>query len=400
VRKALDGFSDPATRWYGVALSACHALTGVAWFTYKHVASLVTGEDCVCWPFLPACAGARALLTPASATGLVVAYGALGVAAAALFAAARVRAAVLVFVTAAVLGTSLYALDYRLRMNQTYMLSWCVAAFLFAPRKAEVLQVAVALFYVWAGALKLNREWVSGAALYEQPLLVPRVLTSEACIYVLVLELGLVWALFATSRRWRWAVYGQLVLFHAVSWKVVGYFYPLLMLAVTSIYPLVWWLEHERTLTWARLRAEPSLRAPVGSMAAVFSLFQLVPHFFAGDTAVTGEGRLFAIHMFDARVECEGGAVLRTAAGPVARATLIADGSDVRTRCDPIVIAAQANRLCRLVADRPVPTTVDVAIDAKRSTDGAMRPLVRVPDFCHQGIEYSPWHHNAWIQVR
>jgi hypothetical protein len=372
----------------------------VAWFTYKHVASLVTGEDCVCWPFWSGCEDVRARLSPAVATALVAAYIASGAVACALFLLTRVRAAVATFVGATVLAAAIYALDYRLRMNQTYMLSWAVLAFLVAPRKAEVLQALVALFYVWAGTLKLNREWVSGAALYEQPLFVPRALTSEACVYVLVLELLFVWGLFAPSTRGnkvRWAVYGQLVLFHAVSWKVVGYFYPLLMLGLTAIYPTVWLLRPDRALTWAMLRDEPSVRRAVVGAAAVFSAFQLVPHFFPGDTAVTGEGRLFALHMFDARVECEGGATLRTRAGPVARAVLISDGSDVRTRCDPIVLAAQAARLCRLTASRSPPPFVDVAIDAKRSTDDAMQPLIHVADFCHQDVSYSPWHHNAWI---
>jgi hypothetical protein len=104
--------------------------------------------------------------------------------------------------------------------------------------------------------------------------------------------------------------------------------------------------------------------------------------------------------MFDARVECEGGATLSTSAGPIARAALISDGSDVRTRCDPIVIAAQASRLCHLLAARSVVPRVDVAIDAKRSTDDAMQPLIHVRDFCNAGIAYSPWHHNAWIGAR
>ncbi len=393
-------FDDPGLRRYGAVLSLCHALTGVAWFTYKHVASLVTGEDCVCWPLWPGCAGARSLLSPGSAACLVGAYVALGLVAAALFGFSRARAALGVFVAASVLGAAIYALDYRLRMNQTYMLSWAVAAFLLAPRKLEVLQAMVALFYVWAGTLKLNREWVTGAALYEQPLFVPRALTGAACVYVLVLELVLVWGLFASpgrASRWRWAVYGQLVLFHAVSWKVVGYFYPLLMFGLTAIYPLVWLKEPERALTWARLRDEPSLRRSIAGVAALFSAFQLIPHLFQGDTAVTGEGRLFALHMFDARVECQGGGILRTAAGPVARATLVNGASDVRTRCDPIVIAAQAGRLCGLLEKRPVPTTLDVAVDAKRSTDDAMQPLIHVDDFCHKAIAYSPWGHNAWI---
>jgi hypothetical protein len=330
--------------------------------------------------------------------GAVLAYMGLGIAAAALFLRRLSRAALGAFVGATVLGAALYALDYRLRMNQTYMLSWVILALLVAPRKVEVLQALVALFYVWAGVLKMNREWVTGAALYERPFLVPASLVSAACVYVLVLELVFVWGLFAASARWRWAAYGQLLVFHAVSWKVVGYFYPLLMLGLTAIYPLVWRLAPERTITLARLRAEGGPRGAVAVTAAVFSSFQLAARLFPGDTAVTGEGRVFALHMFDARVECAGGATLVSASGQRARAALIAENSDLRTRCDPIVIAAQANRLCRLLAGRADPPRVDVAIDARRSTDPVMRPLVHVEDFCRRHVEYSPWRHNEWIE--
>jgi hypothetical protein len=372
------------TRVYGAILGACHALTGISWISYKGIASLVTGEDCVCWPLWPGCEEVRAHLSPRLVLVAVGAYVGLGVASALLFALERTRAAIGVFLAATALGVALYALDYRLRSNQVYMLSWTVAAFLVAPRKSrsEVLQALVALFYVWAGTLKLNTDWVSGADLYEQPLFVPRALTMPACIYVILLELVLVGGLFASSGRWRWATYGQLIVFHAVSWKVIGFYYPVLMFGLTAIYPLVWMGDPTRTLTWARLgAAEPGLRAPIGITAALFSVVQIVPRVaFPGDTARTGEGRIFALHMFDARIECTGGAVVRSLAGGVARVPLIAEGSDVRSRCDPIILGAEARRLCRLVAARPGLTRVDVAIDAKRSSDVAMRPLIRVTD--------------------
>jgi hypothetical protein len=386
---------------YGAILGACHALTGLSWIRYKGIASLVTGEDCVCWPLWPGCEEVRAHVSPGIVLVAVGAYVGLGVASALLFALERTRAALVVFLAATALGVALYALDYRLRSNQVYMLSWMVAAFLLAPRtsKAEVLQALVALFYVWAGTLKLNADWVSGADLYEQPLFVPRALTTPACVYVVVLELVVVWGLFASSGWWRWATYGQLALFHAVSWKVVGFYYPLLMFALTAIYPLVWMRDPGRSLTWARIAArDPTLRVPIGVTAAAFSIFQIVPRFaFPGDTAVTGEGRIFALHMFDARVECTGGAVVRSPSGSVARIPLIAEGNDVRTRCDPIVLGAQARRLCRLVAARPGLARVDVMVDAKRISEAAMRPLIHVTDFCNHEVEYSPFSHNDWI---
>ena len=197
--RALE--ADGALRAYAVILSALHALTGVAWFTYKHIATLVTDEDSVCWPLLPDCDRVRSHLTAGGVRDAVVASCALGLLAAILFAAAPLRSGARHFLAASALGTLLYALDYRLRLNQTYMFGWVVLAFLFAPHKRQVTALLVALFYFWAGTLKWNREWVSGAALYARPLFVPESLLPLACIYVLLLELVLVWGLFSRRAR-------------------------------------------------------------------------------------------------------------------------------------------------------------------------------------------------------
>jgi hypothetical protein len=372
-------------------------LTGVAWLSYKHVDTLVTSEDYACWPLWPGCESVRPLLSPGLVRVAVCAMIAAGVVAAALFATHRLRAAVATFAGALVLAVPLYALDYRLRLNQTYMLGWVVLVFLLAPRRTQTLQALVALFYFWAGALKVSREWLSGAALYARPLLVPEALVPAACVYVVVLEMVLLWGLFSPYPRLRWAVYAQLLVFHAVSWSVVGWYYPLLMAGITSIYPLVWTMAPEQALGWSPPPPDRTGRVTLAVVAAVFSALQLMPRLFPGDTAITGEGRLFALHMFDARVQCEGGASVSTRSGQHLHVALINDGLEQRMRCDPLVLAEEARRLCHQLEGRPDSPRVDVAIDAKRATDPAMQPLVHVQDFCHQGVAYSLWRHNTWI---
>src|SRR5580704_9504643 len=100
--RAID--RDPAIRVYAALLGASLALTGVSWLDYKNVASLVTGEDCVCWPMWPWCEHARAVLSPASVRFAVGVYMALGLASAGLFLGRRAAAALGAFVGAILLG--------------------------------------------------------------------------------------------------------------------------------------------------------------------------------------------------------------------------------------------------------------------------------------------------------
>ena len=388
---------NAALRPYAILLSLAHSLTGVAWFAYRNVALLLSDDNAVCWPLFPACYHLRPFVTPTAARAAVSAYIAAGFAGATLFAIRRSRAGLGTFLLATAMGTFLYALDFRLRFNETYMFGWVVLVFLFAPRKAAAIEALVAIFYFWAGTLKLDTEWVTGAALYAKPLLVPANLIPASCVYVLILEMVFIWALFARRLHWRIATYLQLLLFHTVSWGVVGYFYPLQMFALTAIYPLVWFRTPDQSLTLAGLLSggyDRATRWSVGTIAGAFSAFQLVPHLFPGDTAITGEGRLFSLHMFDAKIQCEGGAVVTTSRGERFRVPL-AYGA-VRFRCDPIVILANAQQLCSHLDERDT-SLVSVNIDAKRTTDDRMQPLVHVNDFCHQTVTYSVWHHNAWI---
>jgi hypothetical protein len=91
------------------------------------------------------------------------------------------------------------------------------------------------------------------------------------------------------------------------------------------------------------------MRGTVGwgsyARAATFSILQLVPHAYPGDAAVTGEGRLYALHMFDAKVECDAYADVRAADGTVRRLNL-RRGLLVRIDCDPIVLYGRARNLC------------------------------------------------------
>ncbi|PYM95559.1 MAG: hypothetical protein DME04_04420 [Candidatus Rokuibacteriota bacterium] len=375
---------DDALRWYGAALVFLHVVTYLYWIDQRVALFLHAQAEPICWPLAPDCHALR-VLPLAGVTLLLRAY----------FAAA-VGVGVLIAVN--VLKLAVMLLDYRLRMNQHYMAFAATFVYLLVPGKRQALRVLITLFYFWAGTLKLNWEWISGGGLYRPMWPFSGVGVVIACAYVIVLELIVTWGLLA-KRAWIfWAAFAQFLLFHALSWQVVGFFYPLLMFAILAIFPLSRAVAPTDppggllAALWTG-RARPSVYVT----AVGFSLLQLAPYTFPGDHALTGEGRLYALHMFDARPLCEGWAELRHPDGTTTRRDLKLR-LDTRIACDPIVFFNRARNLCRqreagLVAFQDL----DLFLSARRATDEQMRRVIATTGFCARRERYDPFRHNAWI---
>ena len=389
---------DDALRWYGVAMAFLHVVTYLYWVDQRIPAFVNAQAEPICWPLVPACERLRVLSAP-GVTLLLRAYFAAAVGAGLLFASRRLVPwgyAALVLVNVVKLAVML--LDYRLRMNQHYMGFFATFAYLVVPGKRDALRVLITLFYFWAGTLKLNWEWISGAGLYRPMWPFSGAGVVAACVYVIVLELGVAWGLLA-GRAWIfWAALAQFLVFHALSWQVVGFFYPLLMFAILTIFPLSRLIpprDPPDGLLVALLTGR-GLR-PVYALATLFSLLQLIPYAFPGDRALTGQGRLYALHMFDARAACEGWAALHNADGTTTRRDLKLP-LDTRIACDPIVFFNRARNLCRQRdAGRAAFQDLDLFLSARRSSDGQMTRVIATKSFCAKGERYDPFRHNAWI---
>jgi hypothetical protein len=389
---------DDALRWYGVAMAFLHVVTYLFWVDQRIVAYVNAQAEPICWPLVPACEQLRVLSAPGVAL-LLRAYFAAAIGVGFLFASRRLvpwAYAGLVMVNA--LKLAIMLLDYRLRMNQHYMGFFATFAYLFVPGKRDGLRVLVTLFYFWAGTLKLNWEWISGAGLYRPMWPFSGAGVVVACVYVIGLELGVAWGLLA-KRAWIfWGAFAQFLVFHALSWQVVGFFYPLLMFAILAIFPLsrlVSLGDRPEGLLAALCRGREAW--PVYALAALFSLLQLVPYAFPGDRTLTGQGRLYALHMFDARAACAGWADLHNADGTTTRRDLKLP-LDTRIACDPIVFFNRARNLCRQRdAGRLAFQDLDLFLTARRSSDGEMKRVIDTKGFCAKGERYDPFRHNAWI---
>jgi hypothetical protein len=378
--------ADRAIRLYGACVALLNGITAVFWLTsYKIDAILDPETSPICWPLLEGCYRWRVL--PAGAIALVTIF--LGIAAvvnARLFIETH-RAGLAYLVLAVTTGIKLAILlqDYRLAANQHYMALWIAAAYLFVPNRRASIPLMIVLFYVWAGLLKLGGDWLSGAALLgRRPFDMPAAWVPAACLYVVVLELGQTWALLSRRAILFWLVFAQLVLFHISSFWVVGYFYPILMFLILGLLPLMRFIEPPegtRSRHWGH------------AVAIVFCLLQLSPRLLSSDPAITGEGRLLALNMFDAPIRCV--ATLTPHTGePPANSLLRVPYLQPRLACDPIVYLEAAKATCR---DRPGDLDFDLTLRSKRSSRPDFSTVISLQRVCSISPRYSLLRHNWWI---
>ncbi len=136
---------------------------------------------------------------------------------------------------------------------------------------------------------------------------------------------------------------------------------------------------------------------------AVYALAQVAPKLFPGDSAITGEGRIFALNMMDAKVECDHFQLVRTTVGDH---TVIEETSErrsdvgVRIKCDPIRFWNIAQTACREHAALGDDARIDAYLDARRTTDPAYRSVFAVEDICHAAPHFDVWRHNRWLEPR
>jgi hypothetical protein len=379
---------------YGAALAVANILTCYLWQYRVGVPQMIGAPASpLCWPFWERC---QSLLSVSGVNRVLWAYLLLSVITAAAFLARRAAAGYWLLIAITGLRTIVMIQDYRLRANQHYMLNAVLIAFLLVPGKRALLRHVLVSLYFWAGILKLDREWLSGVALYNQDRLwVPAALVPASCVYVVCLETMLVFGIYARRGWMFWATLAQLVAFHFVSWPIVGFWYPTLMFCLLSILPLSRLLPAPDPVAVTPVAASRR-RALAAVVVGSLAILQFVPAAFPGDTTITGEGRVFALHMFDALVVCEATLTYRLDDGRVGRQALDEPRRmPHRTRCDPVIYFDIATNACRRLPGHVV--DLDLLLRSRHSIDPVYRTVIDITNFCAASPTYDMWRHNAWI---
>lgn len=274
------------------------------------------------------------------------------------------------------------------------MFTWINLVFLVWPFKRNSIPILLGGFYFWAGYLKLNFEWLSGSVLYADLWLIPKRFVSLACSYAVLLEMVLIFGLYAKSRLLRWVTLLQLGLFHIQSLSQIDYFYPILMTCLLSIFPITWMTEKKEDPQ--SILDFPGAKWAV-TLFAVFSTFQILPNLYHGDRVLNGQGRIFALYMLQARQVCDVTFIRHDRNGLISRQTIKQAEWDPRLECDPIVYYNEALAYCRAWQGDVNFVDFDFEMNAKRTTDKSMTTIVHAPQFCQKKYEYRIFGNNRWI---
>ncbi len=290
--------------------------------------------------------------------------------------------------------------DFRFRKNQHYMIFWVTFIFLAWPCKRQTLPLLIGMFYFWAGVIKLNYGWLSGNNIYRSFYLLPPEYVPLACKYVVFLELVAVWGLFSKNNFLFWFCFLQFVLFHILSWPIVGFFYPTVMLTLILAIPIFRTIRLDSNQT-SSAQDSTTLKHSTVAIIGVFCCLQMIPKIIPGDSAITGEGRMWALHMFDGITVCEGSAINRYPDGHSETESIVA-GWDIRIACDPIQFWNLGQNLChkKLIGkDNFVDFDLKVRIRFKSESDEQYRNVIDISGFCEKKIKYNPFFHNDWIST-
>ena len=386
--------NQPLLRAFGSFLAFTHLLTAYFWLDsyWGHIGHF-TDQYPLCWPHLQGCES-LGRMTPNQLFVVMGLYSVVAAGSGAMFYFSKwTRVAILLLALASLIKFGLFQLDFRLSGNYHYMHFWVLAAYFFVPQKSLTIRFLIFGFYFGAGFLKLNREWLTGSAIWENPYLSGSLLQA-GCIYVVVLELVLIFGLLSRRRWVFWATVAQLFLFHIVSYLIVYYYYPLMQISLLSLFVMAERLS-PGDFRWSRLK---ELRWPSLALLVLYISAQMVPVLLGGDRAIETRGRLVALSMFDALVTCQYFSVARfenstgdLIAYPQSRIYYL----ERRLNCDPHVLLTDAKYRCQQLKENPAFRTLEIILKSKRKSDAGFRQVFSFEDFCTK-----PRRVNFWGLIR
>ena len=378
LRYQIDEISkDVSLVLYGAFLCLTHVLTFMFW-NNRAVINLLAGAGRIesCWPIFPNCAAVK-LPSSMAASAMLWIYLVIAIIGILLFIFRKVSAGYLILLSLTLFKLLVVLKSYTFMGNYHYMALWVSVAYLFIPDKVKTLFYLIISFYMGAGLIKFNYEWLSGASLLK-PAIWSGWLLGLSLLYVVLFEMCFCWGL-VVKRRWIfWLTLVQVFAFHAFSWHIVGFYYPCIMTCVTSIY----WLKALQKDYWDDdyfLLSLPKIRSAF-IFLIVFWICQIVPKVIRANPAVDGIMRIPSLNMLDARTECQINLFEEIDDRTRMDGFHFNRSNAVRTKCDPLVYLSQVYYSCKRDPDQ----ILHLSLMSRLSTDDRFSKVLEIHDACHK----------------
>lgn len=223
-------------------------------------------------------------------------------------------------------------------------LSLCILT-LISAGSFTFFRLGLVLQYVFAGLLKLNIEWLSGAALVSySPYMFRGFWNSMSLAYVPVLELILIWGLLSKHSILRRVTIVQLIAFHLYSILIVGLYYPLIMAGL--LLPII-------TKEFTNTNSDTILYNKIGlkQLAPLFFVFFMVlwnisTKLYTLDPSMDGNISYLSLNMLDAKLKCQHTLLEEKPDGTILALNIPKIATAIRVHCDALVFESFLKRLC------------------------------------------------------
>lgn len=389
----LELKKNESLKWIGIIFCLEHLLTVFFWSTERPLSLILTNPSFrICWPHWESCSSLA--WNHGSVRALLILYLALALFSVILWITNSYRAAILGTLSTLILKNFIIAQDYRLGGNYHYIPTLLCLAFLILPHRTRTLPFFFWMIYFTAGILKIDHQWLSGAAINER--LFPSFVIQIGVWYVLVLEIIFSFFIFLKNRNLFWFFFLQIFLFHLFSWHLTRFFYPSVMLLMLSILVLLRDIEKP---SWGIIEVREFFREPtILAAVSIFIFLQLPQYYLPGKAALTGQGRSFALIMYDGRTDCQPHLSIWKNNQIKEELPLTAPWLITRIKCDPIIYKQLAERVCQWGKKDDRVEQIDLHLPIKYENEKEYRSIVSVNDICNKQLFYSNFFPNYWIR--
>ena len=378
---------------FGVILSLEHLAIVFFWITIMPMAEVLqqSANAAICWPHFELCHWTQPWVR-GHLFKILCGYGFLACVSAFLFwRQSRKRSGSALWPRAVLLMLNflkavLILQDLRLGGNFHYIPFFVSCSFSLLPKPENFIRWFLVLTYFFAGLLKLNSLWLSG--FLAGRVWLPQAMMAAGAWYVVVLELIMIWFLLMSRRNLFVFVLSQLFLFHMLSIPSVLWFYPFVMASMLSIFLLFPVSTYRLSLTEI-------------SGLVVYSLLQLPLHLLSGDHSVTGQGRLWALNMYDGATDCNPIIIERFRFDD--HSQLLRLNFDIaltihaRVKCDPLLYLQMGRGACRKLEVDKSFEDLDISLVSRSLNWKHFQNLVNVKNFCASKKSYRHFLANSWI---